>query len=94
MLNIKIDEKKNNLEIIIPLKTTRSNPYMEDYHPEMDNLIGVIESEMDFGFCYRIDMEYKNKGDQWTDYVLKLDKDMNRKEFRELCKRLDIDLVD
>ena len=91
---MKISKKKNNLEIIIPLKTHRSNPYMGDeFHPEMDNLIGLVENENDFGFCYRIDMDYKDKPDQWTDYVLKLDKDMDEEEFRDLCTKYKIDIV-
>ena len=94
-MKLKISKKNNNLEITLPLTTRRSNPYMgDDYHPKMDNLIGLIENDFDFGFCYRIDMDYKDKPDQWTDYVLKLDKDMDANEFRVLCKKFKIDIVD
>lgn len=91
---MKITKEKDELVIKIPFSTTRSNPYMEDYHPKMDKLIGVIEGEYDYGFCYRIDMEYKDKGDQWTDWVIKVDKDMEQDEFIKLCKKLKIGIVE
>jgi hypothetical protein len=44
------------------------------------------------GFCYRIDMDYKGKDDQWTDYFFKWFG--NRNEFGKLCKQLAIDVVE
>jgi hypothetical protein len=74
------------------MKTERTNPWDENYHPEMDNIIGLIESDFDMGFCYRIDMDYKGKDDQWTDYFFKWFG--NRNEFGKLCKQLAIDVVE
>jgi len=85
-------KEKENLVITVPLKTTRSNPYMgDDYHPKMDNIIGLYEGEYKNGLCFRIDMDYKGKDDQWSDYFFKLDGD--KKEFEGMIKELGIDAV-
>ena len=83
--------KNGNLIITVPLKTTRSNPYDPDLFCEMDNIVGLIEGENDMGFCYRIDMDYKGKDDQWKEYFYKYLGD--RKSFEKLCKKLGVDLV-
>ena len=88
----KIHKTKIHLVIEIPLITQRSNPWDESYHPDMPNIIGLIEGENDMGFCYRIDMEYKDKGDQWTDYFYKFFG--SPEEFRKLCKKLKIDWIE
>lgn len=88
----KIYKKDGKLVIEIPLKTKRYNPYDEkDYGDEMDNIIGLIESDIDMGFCFRIDMSYKGKDDQWTDYFFKWlgSKDV----FEKMCKDLNFDIV-
>lgn len=84
--------ENDNLIITIPLKTFRSNPYDEDYQEEMDNLIGLYEGEYNNGLAYRVDMSYKGKDDQWSDYVFKLNG--SREEFEVMCKELKIDWVD
>jgi hypothetical protein len=82
----------DNLIITVPLKTTRSNPYMgDDYHPEMDNIIGLYEKDYENGLCYRIDMDYADKGDQHSDYFFKLNG--TAEEFDEMIKELGIDAV-
>lgn len=91
-MNAKIEKINNELVIKVPMKTERTNPWDENYHPEMDNIIGLIESDFDMGFCYRIDMDYKGKDDQWTDYFFKWFG--NRNEFGKLCKQLAIDVVE
>lgn len=87
--------KDGNLRIEIPLKQKTLNPYDEDYKGEMDNIIGIITpnprcSHPDMGFCYQIDMSYKGKGPQYTDYFYR-DDEWTEKEFIELCKKLGID---
>jgi len=85
-----ITKDENYLIIKVPLKSHRSNPYMdEDYHPEMDNIVGVIAGD-ETGFANWIDMDYKGKEDQisvpfYTDY-------MEKGEFRNLCKELGIEV--
>ena len=88
---MKLYKKENdNLVITVPLKTVRSNPYMSDaYHPPMDNIIGLYKEDYDNGLCFRIDMAYKGKDDQFTDYFFKLDG--TREEFDEMIKELGID---
>jgi len=85
----KID--KENLIITIPRFTTRNNPYSEEYHPKMDNIIGIYEDEYNNGLAYRIDMDYKGKDDQYTDYFFKLNGE--KEEFNEMCKDLEIDAM-
>ena len=87
----KIYKKDKNLIIETPLENERWNPYSESVVGKMSNIIALIESEHDMGFCYRIDMSYKGKDDQWTDYFYKWHGE--QKEFEELCKKLDIDII-
>ena len=87
----------DNLIITIPLKTRRYNPYEEMAGGdgdvgEMPSLIGLYEGEYNNGLAHRIDMDYKGKSDQWSDYVYKLDGD--RKEFLEMCEELGLDYID
>lgn len=89
MKNYKIVD--NKLIIEIPLKTKRSNPYNESVGEEMDAIIGLYEGEYNNGICGRIDMDYKDKPDQWTDYIFKLNG--TEEEFQEMCKELNIDIV-
>ena len=87
----KIYAKKSTLFLEIPLRTKRFNPYMEEYVGEMDNIIAIVENDHDMGFCYRIDMEYKGKDDQWTDYFYKFHG--SPEEFEKICKKLKVDIV-
>ncbi len=81
----------------IPLKKRRYNPYEDDMSgnyeggAEMDNLIGLVESDIDMGLCYRLDLDYKNKEDQWSDYLIKWHDGLE--SFEKLCKDLKIDIV-
>ena len=79
-----------SLVIVIPLTQKRSNPY-DDREWEGENVIAIIENDDDTGFCYRIDMSYKGKPDQWSDYFFKWMGD--KAGFEKLCKELKIDVV-
>lgn len=85
-----IYKTKKHLVIEVPLLQKRSNPY-DDSEWDGENIIAVIENENDMGFCYRIDMSYKDKGDQWSDYFFKWSN--GKEEFEKLCKKLGIDIV-
>jgi len=88
----KVEKTKDSLVITVPLKGERWCPFTEESKGEMDNVIGLIDEGLDdMGFCYRIDMSYKGKDDQWTDFFFKWFGE--KKEFIELCKRLKIDLI-
>lgn len=89
MKNFRIEN--NNLIITVPLKTKRYNPYLDKMTGEMDNVIGLYEDEYNNGLCYRLDMQYKGKEDQWTDYFYKLNG--TKEEFKEMIKELGIDAV-
>ena len=87
----KIYTKKNKLIIEIPLIAKRYCPFEEKVIGDMDNVIALIENENDMGFCYSIDMGYKGKPDQWTDYFFKWFGE--KKEFEQLCKKLKIGII-
>jgi len=89
MKNIKIDGE--NLIITIPRFTTRSNLYNEDYHPKMDNFIGVWEDENENGLAWLIDMDYAGKPDQISDYFYKLNGD--KEEFEAMVELLGIEAM-
>lgn len=89
MKNFRIEN--NNLIITVPLKTKRHNPYLDKETGEMDNVIGLYEDEYNNGLCYRIDMRYEGKEDQFTDYFYKLNG--TKEEFKEMIKELKIDAV-
>jgi|ERR1035437_9192988 hypothetical protein len=80
-----------NLVITVPLKTKRQNLYDDDYNEEMDNIIGLFEGSHYNGLCYRIDMDYKSKPDQWSDYFFKLNGTLE--EFVTMCDGLGVEYV-
>ena len=85
--NLRIN--KENLIITIPRFNTRSNPYDEDEHCQMNNIIGLYEKEYENGLVYAIDMSYCGKADQCSDYFYKLNG--TKEEFDAMCKELEID---
>lgn len=93
----KIYKKGDNIIIEIPAKSKRSNPYMpgEDVG-SYPTLTGILDEDKDgnddFGFGLTIDMCYKDKGDQYTS--IKYQFWGEEEKFIELCKKLEIDMVD
>lgn len=63
-------------------------------HP---TLMGLITKDRwgndEIGFAKVIDMDYKDKGDQWTDIMIHV-WDMEKKDFKALCEKLRIGWVD
>lgn len=86
-----IKKTEDSIIITIPRFAERHNPYDEDYKEKMDNVIGLWESEHENGIAGRIDMGYKDKGDQFSDYIYKLNG--SKEEFEKMCKELEIDTV-
>lgn len=98
---MKITKDEKNLIITIPLKQKGSNPYDESIY-ELDNIIGAIMGN-EYGFMGLNDMSYCGKDPQISDWFVKFSEisdnsyqDEDRKEktkwFKDLCKRLDIEL--
>ena len=79
----------DNLIISTPLKSQRSNPWDDDWHEEMDNIVGVIAGD-EVGFAHWIDMSYKGKGDQIS--TMFYTSFMQPDEFKSLCKELGIEV--
>ena len=74
--------------IPVPLKAQRSNPYDVRDGGEMDNIIAVIAGD-ECGFAYYIDMDYKGKPDQISDFFYYYQGE--QEDFEVLCGELDID---
>lgn len=93
---MEITKEKGQLVIRVPLKKRRFNPYNDCFTGngdvgEMDNVIAVYESDTCNGLTYAIDMGYKGKDDQFTDYFLRTD--MGIKDFEKLVKELELSIV-
>jgi len=94
----KIYVKNDELVIKVPFSQRQYCPITEKYLGRMDNIIGLIKhtktcNTPDMGFCYRIDMSYKGKDDQWTDYFYQYF-GVSVKSFKKLCDKLNIGWVE
>ena len=89
---MKVFKKDNKIIIEIPFWSKRSNPYMPDEDVgEYQTLIGIMYKDNgndEIGFAETIDMDYNDKGDQWTE--IKYHWWEEKKEFIELCEKLGI----
>lgn len=83
--------KENKLIIEEPLEVENFDIWTGESEGKRDNIVGVIEGPNEMGFCFRIDMSYKGKGDQWTDFFYKFHGEND--EFERLCDELGISLV-
>jgi len=85
-----ITTKKNNLVIEIPLQEENYNPWTGKSEGKVDNIIGIIDGK-EMGFCYLINMDYKGKADQHSDFFFKF---MGlREQFENLCGELGINCI-
>jgi hypothetical protein len=68
----------------VPLKGKRYNPYEEDGGPGFayDAVAGLVEPHR-WGLVHMIDMDYKDKPDQWTDIFVEWEG--SEDSFREWC---------
>ena len=88
----KVYKKNDNLVIVVPLFSKRYNPYdPDDQGQKMDNITGVIAGE-ECGFALLIDQSYKGKGDDVTD--LFYTHFGSTEEFREICKKLNLPILE
>ena len=93
-MNIK--KKGNNFVITIPIWSSRSNPYMPNQNVgRYPTLTGLVNKDKygneECGLAQTIDMDYKDKADQYTE--IKYHWWEEQKEFEEKCKELGIDIV-
>lgn len=93
---MRVSRTKKYLNIKIPLKAKRFNPYTDEYVGEMNNISGLICNHknglVECGFVQMIDMQYKGKDDQWTDYIVVCDEESE--DFKKLCEKLNIGLIE
>ena len=86
---------KNNKNLIIklsiPLEKRRYNPYDESEGDKMDNVVGVVAGD-EIGFAHWLDRDYKGKGDDISVPFYLYHGDLGN--FRNLCKELNLDIVE
>jgi len=93
-------KKDNKIIIEIPYWSKRINPYMEGEDVgDYQTLTGlIIKHDKDGnnwdekGFALTIDMDYKDKDDQYTDIMFHFTGEEER--FIELCKKLKIRIME
>ncbi len=96
-----VSEKDGNLvfEIVVPTSRKRSNSYMEEKSARgelgsYNTVTGIIdEKTSEYGFAFTIDMSYKGKDDQFSDFFLEVSAFIEQDEFQNLCKQYQINLV-
>ena len=96
-----ISEKNGDFifEIVMPKQEKRFNPYMEEESERGElgsygTVTGLIdERASEYGFAFTIDMDYKNKADQFSGLFLEADSFMERTEFEQMCKQHKIPLA-
>lgn len=93
-LNLKKEEKNWVITLSFPQEENRYNPYEDGPTGKMDSIIGLIDDDMSqWGLSWRIDMDYKGKGDQWTSNFLDCSSFMEEEEFIKLCINNGIGIV-
>lgn len=86
-------------EVRLTKTSFRQNPYMEKESDEgllgtYPTVVGIVDEDMsDYGFARTIDMDYKDKPDQWTSNFLEVSAFLEQAEFEQLCKEHNIPLV-
>lgn len=93
---IEKDDEHVLVNIKIPAYTKRSNPWADEDEDvgEHPTVIGVFEKDISkFGLAWVIDMDYKDKGDQWTENFLNVSDFMSDAEFEQMCKDCNIPMV-
>jgi len=94
---MKITKKDNKIIVEIPFYSDRSNPYMEGQdvgkYPTLTGLIIKNKGDDDYdelGFAQTIDMDYKDKGDQVGDFIIKWHQSEDK--FRKKCDELGLNI--
>ena len=89
---MKVIATKSTIRIEFPRKIKRYNPYLDKYIGTQNTLVGLVDGTK-WGLCYVIDMNYKGKDDQFTDVIIDMT-EFDLKEFKEICKRINVDVVE
>jgi len=84
-----INERGGNLifEIVVPKSKKRSNPYMEEESARgelgsYNTVTGIIDGKTsEYGLAFTIDMSYKGKDDQFSDFSLEVSTFIEQDEF-------------
>jgi len=85
-------KEDGHLVIRVPLLSDRYNPYEDGITGDMPTFTGLIIPQKNMGFAFTIDMDYKDKPDQWGDIEFNWVGD--RESFIKKCSELGIDVVE
>ena len=88
------NKKGDKIIFEIPAKTARCNPYMDkkEQSGTHDTLIGMKSHDKEeMGWARVIDMEYKGKDDQYTDFLIHWWG--SEEEFDAICKDIEVGVV-
>ena len=98
MKSITFKKEKDKIVIEIPFWSARSNPWMDESPGDYPTLTGLVMIHNkdgndwdEMGFAYTIDMDYKDKADQYTDIMFHFGGE--QKDFEKLCAKLGIGVV-
>ena len=94
---MKIYKKGKSIIFELPAESKRENPYMEGEDVgEYPTLTGLITKDeygnQELGFAKTIDMDYKDKGDQYTDIMIHY-WNGDEEKFIKICEELGIRIV-
>lgn len=92
---MKVYKKDKKIIFEIPCDSPRYDPYAEKEYGSHPTLVGLISLDelgsKEFGWANVIDMNYKGKPDQFTDYLIKWWG--SEEEFVKICKEIGVDVV-
>ena len=97
--SLSITEKNGNLilTLTLPKFVPRSGQYMPKDSPKdrMHNITGLLDQRTgEFGFAQMIDMSYKGKEDQYTDFFFRADHFLDELEdFEKICREYGLNLI-
>ena len=90
---MKILATEKEITFTFPRYGTRHNPYDEEEHGEYPYFTGLIvrhKGYTELGFAGTIDMSYKDKGDQVSDFIVMWNG--SEEDFIKKCEELDFDI--
>jgi hypothetical protein len=87
-----------DIEIVmrIPKTSARQNPWAAEGEDcgKYDTVTGLVDDRLcEFGFSYTIDMDYKDKADQFTSMFVDLSMFMDKETFLKTCDDLHLSVI-
>src|SRR3989338_8119072 len=93
---MKVYKRYNKIIFEVPSESCRYDPYSEKEYGSHQTLVGLVSldesANKEYGWAEVIDMGYKDKPDQFTDYVIKWYG--GEEEFLQICEDIEVNIVD